>query len=93
MSAVSRVANWPVAFVVTDGGPLPEYVLSYLATPDDGLSGEAVMARAAREAKSADNVRSKLSVANSSLRAVGIRKSHSVQNIQENTHAVTLPGN
>jgi len=46
------------------------YSLSYLATPDDGLSPRAVEARAAREAKSARTVREVLSVSHRSLGAV-----------------------
>ena len=40
--------------------PKRGYELGYLDTPDDGLAPEEVAARAEREAKSAENVRTKL---------------------------------
>jgi len=50
--------------------PKRGYELGYLDTPDDGLAPEEVAARAEREAKSAENVRTKLAPTYSTLKAV-----------------------
>ena len=52
------------------GGGAPYAPLAYLATPDDGLSGDAVTARAARESRSAKNVRARLAPSHGTLREI-----------------------
>lgn len=66
MERTKAIFDWVFAL-----DPPPEkYTLMYQATPDDGLTGEAVTLRAEREHKSAENVRNNLAANRKSLRDV-----------------------
>ena len=55
---------------VFGAAPTEHYAISYLGTADRGLSVDEVQARRAREAKSADNVRTRLAPAHPTLKSV-----------------------